>query len=219
MQASPQIQTPSQDIIPDSSLDWRFLLPLDAGSRVLVIGGGQDDFTRLFGKMGISALTWLGDEQIQGAFDARTFPPAVFDVVAIPFGFPRGGALRELETYRVMHGWLRPGGDLLFGFPNLLGLKRHFGSASRKATLWGVRRRLGQAGFSQMSLFGAMPNLQAPEYILPLKGQAIGFAWQHRYRYKYPDRLLNLLGSRPALALLAGLFPCYYVTAKSGPGP
>ncbi len=218
MQTAPQTQVSLQDATPKSSLDWCFLLPLDTGSRVLVIGGGQDDFTRLFGKMGISALTWLGDDQLQGAFDVQTFPPSAFDVVVIPFGFPRGGTLREHEVYRVIRGWLRPGGVLLFGFPNLLGLKRHFRSASRKATLWDIRRRLGQSGYSQLELFGVMPNLRAPEYILPLKGQTIGFAWQHRYRYKFPDRLLNLLGSRPAQALLAGLFPCYYVTAKSGRG-
>lgn len=232
MQPKYQSNGPLRPSLPESSADWRFLLPITQNSRVLIIGGEQDDFTELFGKIGISEIIWLcgslpaGGENHknngQSEFDAvesltaQSFPPISFDIIAIPFGFPGRKLLDDVDVYQIVRSLLRPGGTMLIGFSNRFGLfRRRFQSNFYYSTPCRMIRNLRLAGYSQIDIFGAMQNLETPEYIFPLKTHLLSFTLQDRYRYKLPASLLYFLSNKPVVSILLYLLSYYFVIAKS----
>lgn len=230
MQPKYQSDTSFQISLPASSVDWRFLLPITESSRVLIIGGEHDDFTELFGKIGVSAITWLHgslpakdeNNSEQGKFDAvenlvaQSFPPMSFDFVVIPFGFPGDKLTHEVDVYQMIRRLIRPDGMMLIGFSNTLGLFRQgFRSDSFYSTPWCMMHKLRLAGYSQIDFYGAMPNLDTPEFIFPLKAQLLSFTLQHRYRYKLPAMLLYIFSSRPIATIFLYLLSYYFVIVKS----
>jgi len=219
---------------PSYSADWRFLLPIAEGSQVLIVGGEHDDFTQFFSKIGVSTTTWLcgsssfWDERTRrdnidrGAsaladLSASPFPPASFDIVAIPFGFSSrnsAGRQHDIEAYQTVRRLIRPGGTLLVGFSNIWGIRRRFRPESYYSTPWRIIRRLRHTGYSSIDLYGVMPNLNIPEYIFPLTTQALGFTLQHRYRYKLPANFLRWFSNSLIVSVFSKLLSGYFVVAK-----
>ncbi len=206
-----------QRSLPNSSADWRFLLPITESSRVLIIGGEHDDFTELFGKMGVSAVTWLrGLLPADSENNNKNSGQSKFDIVAIPFGFRSDKLTHEVDVHQMIRQLMRPGGTILIGFSNRLGLfRRGFQSNSYYSTPWRMIHKLRLAGYSQIDLYGAMPNLETPEYIFPLRTQLLSFTLQHRYRYKLPARLFHFFSSKPVVFIFLYLLSYYFVIAKS----
>lgn len=231
MQPKYQSDTSFEISLPASSADWRFLLPITKGSRILIIGGERNDYTELFGKLEVSAVTWLlgslpvggeNNNYEQSKFDAvadlaaHSFPPMYFDFVVIPFGFPGDKLTHEVDVYQMIRRLIRPDGMMLIGFSNTLGLFRQgFRSDSFYSTPWCMMYKLRLAGYSQIDFYGAMPNLATPEFIFPLKAQLLSFTLQHRYRYKLPAVLLYIFSSKPITTIFLYLLSYYFVIVKS----
>jgi len=208
-QPTSSTKAPALPVFPDSSADWRFLLPITRESRLLVVGGGQDDFSDLFGKIGVSSVSWVTD-----AAALSVLSPSSFDIIAFPLGLPRREAV-----WQTIRRLLHPGGTLLFGFSNLHGPYRGGQPGSLQANPWLLLFKLRQAGYSQVELFGAMPNLNAPETIFPLGHPALNFTLQNRYRYKLPASMLKFVFHRSMSGLLSNFIPHYLVVAKRDDGP
>jgi hypothetical protein len=180
------------------------LLPITRESRLLVVGGKQDDYSALFGKVGVASVSWHSD--VSGL---SALPASSVDVIAFPLGLPSGGAI-----WQTIHRLLRPGGTLLFGFSNLRGLNRNGQPEALQINPWFLWSKLKQAGYSQAEMFGAMPNLSAPENIFPLEYPSLNFALRNRYRYKLPASLLGFAFHPAMSGLLSNLIPHYFVVAK-----
>ena len=215
-----------QPTLPEFGMDWRFLLPVIEGRRVLVIGGEHDDFSSLFVQLGASEVTFLpavvenpsangeqGKHDTMSGLSARSFPPSSFDIVAVPFGFCSGKS--NFNFYRVVRLLIRPGGTFLIGFSNIFFGRRRLSSIfNNSSTPWRIIRELRQVGYSRVDVYGAMPNLDAPEYILPLKPQLLGFTLQHRYRYKFSKSLLYVLSRRVTASVISNFLSYYFAVAK-----
>ena len=72
---------------------------------------------------------------------------------------------------------------------------------------------LSNLGFQAIQFYGAIAKPLAPEYIIPLRAQSLGFVLNHRYRHKLPKLSLTLAGT-PAAGWLLGFLPFYYVVAQ-----
>lgn len=220
-----------QSSLPNSSADWRFLLPITESSRILIIGGEYDGFSELFSKIGVLEVTWLCSSLLANSenknvehskFDAianlatQSFPSKSFDMVVVPFGFPGGRLTDEADVFQMIRRLMRPNGTMLIGFSNIFGLfRRGEQSDSCYSTPWQMIRKLRSAGYSQIDIYGAMPSLVSPEYIFPLKAHLLSFTLQHRYRYKLSDRLLQLFSSKPVASIFLYLLSYYFIIAKS----
>ncbi len=203
-QSTSTAEVPAQPAFPDASTDWRFLLPLHRESCLLVVGGKRDDYSALFERVGVASISWHADTTA-----LSVLPAASFDIIAFPLGLPSGAAI-----WQTIRRLLRPGGTLLFGFSNLRGLNRDEQHGALHSNPWFLSFKLRQEGYSQVELFGALPNLNAPENIFPLESPSLNFVLQNRYRYKLPASVLGL-AFHPAMAgLLSNLIPHYFVVAK-----
>lgn len=199
---------------PQSSTDWRFLLPVSHQSKVLVVGRKCDDYTRLFNNLEIAVASWEADFSV---LPAKVFSPAIFDIVAIPLGLPDEMKNRNPqnypETFQNLRSLLKPGGIILIGFLNSQAFQRKFIAGNYYTTPNGITRFLHRAGYEEITLYGAIPNLSAPEYLFPLTRQTIGFILEHRYRNKLPVQFLSLLHNPVITALFSYFFPAYYAVA------
>jgi hypothetical protein len=199
---------------PQNSMDWRFLLPILAESKVLIVGGGCDEFTQFFGQLGIESIAWDHDF----LNPTRTpFPELHFEIIAIPHGFPDKGLSsspqQHLEVYRTMWHFLKPGGTILIGFSNAQVIRRRINPDNYYSTPRLMRQLLQKAGYETVTLYGAIPNLFTPEYIFPLTRKTVGFTLKHRYRYKLPARLLRWFDHPFFTAGFSHLLPSYFATA------
>jgi hypothetical protein len=197
---------PSQPVFPHSSADWRFLLPITKDSRLLIVGGEQDDYSDLFCRAGMASVSWHKDVSVSTLSD---LPSSSFDVVAFPLGLPAGTAVP-----RSIRFLLRPGGTLFFGFSNIRGLSRDLQAGMLESNPWLLSGRLRRSGYSQVELFGVRPSLGAPENIFPLQYPSLNFTLQNRYRYKLPAGLSRLVFHRFMAGLLSNIIPHYFVVAK-----
>jgi|CXWL01.1.fsa_nt_gi hypothetical protein len=216
---------------PSNSADWRFFLPISAGSNVLLVTNHGEDIARYFEKLGIRTTIYNNDsstgpdveftKQKSADFENEFSPPgghSLFDVVAIPHGFPEyllsRGETPQIDVYQKIKQALNPRGALLIGFSNSLRL----GRAARPfvnfyATPQGMIGLLRKAGYPSVEIYGAIPDLNVPDYIFSLNKHEIGFVLEHRYRYKIPAWALKLLTTSFVAGSLSGFFPFYYAVA------
>jgi hypothetical protein len=200
---------------PNNSVDWRFLLPILPESKILIVGQSCDDFTRLFNKLGIEAIPW--DYDFSNSIKAPLFPVTQFDIVAVPHGFPgkdlSSNPQHHLEIYQTMQFLLKPGGIILVGFSNNLGIRRKFTPGTYSSTVAQTTRLFQKAGFKEVKFYGAIPNLSMPDYIFPITRQTIGFILEHRYRTKLSARLLRWLYNPIFTAGFSHFFTSYFAVA------
>lgn len=178
---------------------------------MLVICDPQSDYDRSFRELEIPAEFATHDQLLD-----FPFAPASFNVVAAPMGL-FGASHRAERTEWIKRGemlqrWIRPGGALLIGFSNRWDPRRKVQSVPT-STVWEIARMFGNLGFHAIQFYGAIPEPLAPEYIIPLHAQALGFVLNHRYRHKLPRPFLALAGT-PAANWLLGFLPFYYVVAQ-----
>lgn len=216
---------------PSNSADWRFFLPISAGSNVLLVSNQGEDIARYFEKLGILTTIYTNDSstgpgvklsrQKSADFENEFSPPdghPLFDVVAMPHGFPgyflpRGDAY-QIDMYQKIKQTITSHGALLVGFSNSLRLGRATGSSVNfYATPQRMIRLLGKAGYHSVKIYAVIPDLNVPDYIFPLNKHEIGFVLEHRYRYKIPAWLLKLLTTSFVAGSLSNFFPFYYAVA------
>lgn len=202
----------------EHSLDWRFLLPLGEGSRLLVLSIRNAGLSAALERAGISGARWREDDlEIPHSVDAEG---ANLDALALPFGLPRTGraahAADRILFYQDVRTRLRPDGYLLVGFENRW--RDPFGRHTKyySSTPAIVRDELQRAGFSRVGCFAVSPDLDVPDYVLQLQQPALNFAVGHRFRRSAFARntmqvLLKIAGPIRA----ASVFPSYYVVGRA----
>jgi len=195
------------------SLDWRFLLPSDAGGKIRVVLEKDDtDLSEALERVGIPVANQFSFSDINqnGKSSAES--------LVIPFGLPVRwvGAKQEdqLESYRSIQRLIGPGGYLLMGFNNSWDFRSKTQSNYHSSTPRRVAYQLKQAGFKSIKIFGAIPNLSIPEYIFDLNVQAIRFALSQCLRRKPAAlNILQVLSRTIGLAGISNFLPCYFAVA------
>lgn len=225
----------SPAVIPNNSLDWRFLLPITSETKILVIGRECGYIQQYFINLGLSEVYCCtdadlpliansNDNKIQkkiltyADLEMRPEMLSFFDVVAYPHGFSQmplpSGEIESLENCGFIKRFMRPGGVIFIGFANGLFSRkgtRQAGSYYSYPRL--MKKKLKKTGYTLSGVYGAVPDQFIPEYVFPLTPQAIGFIVKHRYTYKVPGILLRLMASPVAATILANFFPSYFVVA------
>jgi hypothetical protein len=194
------------------SLDWRFLLPGAALENMLVVFETDSDFIKTLEHVGVPVQNHLAffDLPKKGKNSAHS--------VVLPFGLPVGwvGAQQksQIEFYRAIRSLLEQNGYLLVGFNNVWNFLANADSKYYSSTPRRVVDQLWKAGFTSVKLFGAMPNLQIPEYTFDLDAEAMRFALHHRFKRKPTVlTLLQIMVRTNGLANLSNFLPCYFALA------
>jgi hypothetical protein len=194
------------------SLDWRFLLPMGDERDIYVLFEQDADFSQTLEQVGIPAANQLSFAEF------RLNKKSNIPLLVMPFGLPVGqvGAdnKEQADFYSACQRSMASDGHLLIGFNNTWYFRantplKYFSSTPRRITF-----QLKQAGFRSIKLFGAMPNLNIPEYIFDLESQAIYFALKYRFRRK-PVLLnaLHMLSKTIGIAPISNFLPCYFIVA------
>lgn len=195
------------------SLDWRFLLPLTDTKKICLLLEDQPEFSQALAQVGIDASQQLSFSDFKNR-DRTNFP-----FLVMPFGLPVGWvdarSADRVEFYSVLRRFIESGGYLLVGFNNRLSWRvretTYYSSTPRRAM-----KELIQAGFKAVEIFGAMPNLQIPEYIFELEPQTMRFALQNRFRRKPAVlRALRVLDGIIGWKRISHFLPCYFAVATA----
>jgi hypothetical protein len=192
------------------SLDWRFLLPMVEPKKLCLLFEEDADFSQTLEQVGIDVSQKLSFSDLSGTKNDR------FQHVVMPFGVPVGwaGAKQEdrIEFYFSVRRFIDSGGYLLVAFDNRLNWRFDLQTKYHSSTPRRIAGELKQAGFKSVKIFGAMPNLQIPEYIFDLDPQTIRFVLQNRFRHKPAILgLLRVLAGTMGWRRLANFLPCYFV--------
>jgi len=202
---------------PKNSMDWRFLLPILPGIKILVVGQKCDELTQLFAKLEIESHLW--DYDFSNPIKVVPFSLSQFDIVIAPYGFSGKGLSsnprRQREIYQTMQRLLKPGGTILVGFFNNWRFQRKRNPAPYSSNPMQMTRLLQKAGYKDVKLYGAIPNLSIPDYILPLTRQTVGFWLEHQYWSKVPERLLPYLYSPIFTTVFYYFLPSYFAIATA----
>ena len=196
------------------SLDWRFLLPMTDFQNGRILFDDNADFTQTLGQVGIHPRQQLSLQEL------RTLKNNQFPFFVLPFGLPvswSGTKSKDrIEFYASLRRFLAAGGYLLVGFNNSLARRTNSQKVYHSSTPRHMVAEMRQAGFKSVKIFGAMPNLQIPEYIFDLDPQTTQFALQNRFRRK-PAVLqaLRVLSVTIGMQRLSNFLPCYFVVASA----
>src|SRR6266496_3540021 len=192
------------------SLDWRFLLPHTDARKFFIIFEDDPDFNQTLEQIGIPVSNLLSFSDITQKERAHS--------LALPFGLPMRWVSvqqeEQIEFYRSIRRLIRPDGHLLIGFKNSRNFRSKISSKYYSSTPHRTAYQLHQAGFKSIRIFGAMPNLNIPEYIFDLDVNAIHFALHHRFKRK--PAILNILQTLSRTISWAGIstfLPCYFAVA------
>jgi hypothetical protein len=212
MQPHPQHSTAPPPRVFNYSLDWRFLLPMADPKNVCLLFEENADFSQTLEQAGLHVSQKLSLSDLK---DRKTNS---FHSLVMPFGLPVGwtGARHKARVafYFSVRRFIDSGGHLLVGFNNVLNWRVNSPPKYYPSTPRRIAAELKQAGFKSVKIFGAMPDLQIPEYIFDLDPRAIQFALQNRFRRK-PAVLqaLQFLSVTVGWKRASHLLPCYFAVA------
>jgi hypothetical protein len=212
MQPYSQHVHPPQPRVFNYSLDWRFLLPIANAAKIRVIVDDEADLSQTLERVGIPVSNQLSFSSFKQIQRNNT------QSLVIPFGLAVHWVgikyADQIEFYRSIRGLIDPDGYLLVGFYNTLNFRSNTQSKYHSSTPRRIRHQLHQAGFKSIKIFGAIPNLNIPDYIFGLESQPIYFALRHRFRQKPIIRnALKVLAQTIGLARISSFLPCYFVVA------
>jgi hypothetical protein len=194
------------------SLDWRFLLPMGDKKDIYVLFEQDAHFSQTLEQVGISTSNQLSFAEF------RKNKKSNIPLLAMPFGLSIGhvGAdnKKQTEFYSACRRLVASDGHLLIGFNNIWYIRASTALKYFSSTPHRITYQLKQAGFRSIKIFGAMPNLNIPEYIFDLESQAIYFALKYRFRRKpVLLRTLRTLAETIGIARISNFLPCYFVVA------
>jgi hypothetical protein len=214
MQAIRQETYSSPPRVFNHSLDWRFLLPMADLSKGYLLFEEDAEFSQTLEHIGIEASQRLS------LSDVRNRKQEIIPFLVMPFGVPVGWAgsrsMDRIEFYSSVRSILETGGFLLVGFNNRMKWRAKPESKYHSSTPHRLTNELKRAGFQFVKIYGAMPDLQIPEYIFELDPQPLRFALQNRFRRKPA-----VLGALRALDRIIGekgishFLPCYFAVATA----
>lgn len=196
------------------SLDWRFLIALSDTQKIYLLFEENPNFSQALEQVGIGASQRLPFSEL-GRETNRDFPS-----IALPFGVSNAWVTDRYEDqvgfYRSVQRLISSGGCLLVGFNNAWNLRAASQKKYYASTPGRILNQLEQAGFSSVTLFGAMPNLAIPEYIFDLDPRTIQFALRNRFRRKLEVlRALRVLSATVGWRRLSNFLPCYFAVATT----
>jgi hypothetical protein len=195
------------------SLDWRFLLPTADAKKLCLLLEENEEFSHALDPVGLR-----GTQQVS-FLDLKDDRIQRFDSLAMPFGLSTGwagkGHAAQVEFYVSIRRLLSSGGYFLVGFNNTWNLRasspEYYSSTPHR-----MAEQLKEAGFQSVKLFGAMPNLNIPEYIFETDSRTIQFALQNRFRRKpVVVRALRALSGTIGMHTLSNFLPCYFAVAAA----
>lgn len=234
----PHPSAPTAPTTPTISADWRFLPGIPAGGAALVLAREEDGLAAALSASFdlVISLACPAELPPPGTFwpdglrgqrarvcatlDRAPFPPASFDLVALPYGLPGAGADRGLHLayLRAARRLTRPGGALYLGFAGRWSYRRLFRDPAPSrpgATPVQVSRLVRRAGYSSAAVYGAMPDHLAPDYLLPLRGEALAFALQHQLGRKLPAAVRPWLARPRVAGWFRWFLPAYGLVAQA----
>jgi hypothetical protein len=210
----PQTVTPAPARVFHYSLDWRFLLPAAEAQKTCLLFEENEDFRQTLEQVRLGAAQQLSFSGLSDRKDEG------FQLLALPFGLPAGRAGRgsrdRIQFYVSLRRLIDSGGHLMVGFNNALNLRANSHGLYRASTPHSMTDELHQAGFKSVTIYGAMPSLQIPEYICDMDDRAIDFALRNRFRRK-PAVLhaLRLLSGTIGWKRISNFLPCYFAVAAA----
>ena len=197
------------------AVDWRFLLPIEIGSKILVVGNGAIEAALVFRKIGLQVdvcnyIDLVGQGETLSFI--QTHPNSVYDIIIIPdsSGFV---VAQFVSFFQSIDKLLKKNGKILVGFLNSLYPSRQKKNKKFTSTIHMIRKSL--INFNQIKTFGCFPDLIIPEYIFPMDSASVKFVLKHRYRYRFPKLLLSFITTPLLLPLLVHFLPVYYILAVS----
>ncbi len=214
MQPPPQtaISTPPQ--VFRHSLDWRFLLPIADLHKGYFLFEDDVELSQALEHVGIHPSQRLSFSDFRNSKNDKN------SFLVLPFGLPTGlvgtRSADRVEFFFSARRFLETGGTLLVGFNNSLSWHAHSGTQYHSFTPHRLKNELKQTGFMSVEIFGAMPNLQIPEYIFELDSRTLRFALQNRFRRKPAVlRALRVLSRTFGWKSLLHFLPCYFAVATA----
>ncbi len=214
MRLHPQTATASLPRVFNYSLDWRFLLPMADSKKVCLLFEENADFSQTLEQVGLRVSEKLS------LSDLKHHKPHSFQVIVMPFGLSVGWAgtrhKDRVAFYFSVRRFIDSDGYLLVGFNNALNWRATSQTNYYSSTPRRIADELKQAGFNSVKMFGAMSNLQIPEYIFDLDPRAIQFAVQNRFRRK-PSvlRVLRVLAGIIGWKHMSNFLPCYFAVVTA----
>lgn len=197
------------------AVDWRFLIPIEVGSKILVVGNGATEAALFFSKIGLQVdvcnyIDIVGREETLSFI--QTHPNSVYDIIIIPdsSGFV---AAQFVSFFQSIDKLLKKNSKVLVGFLNRLYPSQQKKNMRFTSTIQVIRKSL--INFKQIKTFGCFPDLVIPEYIFPIDPASVKFVLKHRYRYRFPKLLLSFITTPLLLPLLVHFLPAYYILAVS----
>lgn len=208
----PQTVTSLQPRVFNYSLDWRFLLPIAEPQKTCLLFEENADFSQTLEQVGLRVSQQLSFSELRDQKNES------FQLLVMPFGLPAGwaspGREDRVQFYFSIRRFIDSGGHLLVGFNNALNLRASAQAIYRASTPGRIAGELRQAGFKSAKIYGAMPNLQIPEYLFDLDPRVIDFALRNRFRRK-PAVLqaLRVLAGTIGWKRISNFLPCYFAVA------
>jgi hypothetical protein len=188
-------------------------LPLTDTKKIYLLFEDDQDFSQTLEQVGIHTSQQLSLMELRqkNGRDIQSF--------VMPFGMPVSWVSAKHEDqvgfYRSVQRLIPSGGCLLVGFNNSWNLRSTPQKKSYPATPRRIANQLMQAGFTSVTIFGAMPNLAIPEYIFDLDSRTMQFALQNRFRRKQAIlRVLRILSAAIGWRRLSNFLPCYFAVAR-----
>ncbi|MGB0383534.1 MAG: methyltransferase domain-containing protein [Ardenticatenaceae bacterium] len=227
---------------PMLSADWRFFLPdLPTKERALVVAREQDGLAANLSTTFNSVITLDGwssrsanasqlapssskpSTTLCALLSQAPFPLASFDLVALPYGLTNNISeanhqiqLAGLQTARRL---LRPGGALYIGFAGSWSYRRLFAKPAlfgARATPGRIFRLLERAGYSSITVYGAIPDHLNPDYLLPLQNESIRFVLAAYFKKKGVSKFLQRRLTSPwAAGWIKWFLPAYGIIAQT----
>ena len=177
-----------------SSANWRFLPDMPATGSALIIGAAT----------GIHAV-------YQPLYCSATCPTSLsaydkasFDLIAFSTHPP------NIEQMPAIQHWLRQDGTLYIGFAGKFSKLLQIRGDSPNQLI----RQLNQNGFSQVKLFGAIPNPSRAIFYFPLQGEAMQFAISKYLNGRNLGKWFNRLAHPRWLSRCKWAMPAYSLVAK-----
>jgi hypothetical protein len=198
----------------DRAVDWRFFLPISAGRRILVVGSDCQEYVHFFKTLDVLSVDLMTDP---AAILETGIVTPTFDMIIAPQGLAlddtSGKGNWHLPLYEKLAGMLVAQGLLFIGFLNASRPGNRTALNGYVTSPKAMRRILVNARFVEVNFLGLTGNPLKPDYILPLKGDAIGFVLHHKYRHKIPAGFGSLFFHPLITRFFSIFFGAYFVTA------
>jgi hypothetical protein len=176
--------------------DWRHLGVIPRSGRALVIGGGYPDLKSVF------AATEVPDwDEIPQSSEA-------FQLIIVCIGLESRAAIASIERL------LDPseGVVVLWTPPRRDGTNRYRPLAIQARS---ARRLLSGTNLEVLAVYGALPDLWAPEYVFPYTRAAAAFAFERFLLARRPSwRWKAMLAVSPLVGLAMSALPRGFVVCR-----